>query len=137
MKEFIAGTAMLLILLIFPLQAQVDTINAFKINNMNAVVYNSAEQARFDGYFTPDNIDKLKTELAAVFSVDPSEVVFEGTTTVKYRSTIYDEREKIEYKITVPFGTLIASADLLDIEQDVNEKTMTKSGFVFSEVLRP
>lgn len=128
---------MLLILLIFPLQAQVDTINAFKINNMNSVVYNAAEQARFDGYFTTENIDNIKAELAAVFKVDPSEVVFEGTTTIKYRSTIYDEREKIEYKITVPFGTLIASADLLDIEQNVNEKTMTKSGFVFSEVLQP
>lgn len=137
MKEFISGIAILLLLLIFPIQAQTDTINAFKINNLNEIVYNSIEQARFDGYFTPDNVMQLKDKLAVVFDVDPDQVVFEGTTTIKYRTSNYDEREKIEYKISVPFGTLISSAKFLDIDEDVNNKTIVKSGFVFSEVLKP
>ena len=138
MKELIAGLAILLILIIFPLQAQVDTINAFKINHLNRIVYNSAEQARFDGYFTDENINETKQKLAKVFGVSEDDITFEGTRTIKYRSTEYNaSRDRIEYKITVPFRNIVAAADFLGISQDENTKSLIKQGFVLSEVLKP
>lgn len=136
MKEFISGLAILLILLIFPLQSQVDTLNAFKINNLNDIVYNAAERARFDGYFTPQNIEEIKTKTAAVFNVDPSEVQFTGTESIRYRQETYDlNRQKIEFEVTVPFGTILPSAAFLGVDTTINDQNIVKKGYVFSEVL--
>lgn len=137
MKEFLSGVAILLLLLIFPLQSQLDTINAYKINKFNEILFNSAEQARFDGRFTNENITETKNKLADVFKVEPSEIVFNATTSIKYRSDEYDEREKIEYHVSVPLKSIFASANFLGLSDDVNRKVVEKSNYVFSEVLKP
>lgn len=135
MKEFISGTAMLLLLLIFPLQAQTDTLSAYKINNLNEIVFNAAEQARFDGYFTNDNITDTKNKIAQVFNIEPSEVIINATTTPKFRSNEYDERERIEYEIIVPFKGIFASSQFLGLSDEINNKNIVKKGYIFSEVL--
>ena len=136
MKEFISGVAILILLLIFPLQAQYDTVNAYKINRMNDVVYMTAERARFEGRFTTEMIETAKTEIAKAFNVGVNEVTFEGTTTKTVRSDKYSEAGKIHYKYTVPFKNILASAKFLGISDAKNRQLAVKEGFVYSEVLR-
>lgn len=137
MKEFISGVAILLILLIFPLQSVRDTTNAHKISSLNEIVFNSIEQARFDGYFTEENIDETKEKIAGVFKVEKSEIEFNGTTSIKYRTSEFDEREKIEYKFIIPFKNIFGGASFLGLSDEVNNKNIVKEGHVFSEVLAP
>ncbi len=138
MKEAIVGLAMLLLLIIFPLQNALDVINGRRMEKFDIIVYKATQTARTDGYFTPANIASLRNDIKTAFpDVNDSDIVINVTTTPRYRLDVFDEREVINYEISVPIEKVIATADLLGINPADNRYRYTKRGYVLSEVLMP
>lgn len=134
MKEMISGVAILLVLLIFPLQSMTDTATAYKLDRINEIMFNAAEEARYDGYFSDP--DKVKQDILSVLGdkAKDGDVVFEAEEDIKYRNTEdYASRERIEYKLTV---TLRGVLGFLSYDSPRNTFVYVKEGFVYSEVLR-
>lgn len=138
MKNFIAGLAVLLLLLIFPLQSALELINDQRENRFDEIVYSSVQTARTDGYFKQSNIDKLRADLKAAFrDLTDGDITINVTTTPKYRLNVYDERELINYDISIPVRKAFVAPALLGISDADNQYICEKKGFVTSEVLMP
>lgn len=138
MKNFIAGAAILILLLIFPLQNVQDQINQTRINKFSNIVYLATQTARVDGYFKQDNINKLKTDLMAAFpDLSEADIYIDVTTTPKYRTNIFDSREAIYYDIRIPIRKVIASPGFFGLSESENQYISQRSGFVLSEVNMP
>jgi hypothetical protein len=138
MKNFIAGAAMLILLIVFPVQTSLEIINEARISKFSNIVYVATQTARTDGYFKQSNIDKMKSELLSAFpDLSPEEIYMVVTTTPKYRTDIYDNRETINYDIRIPIRRIIAAPGLFGISEADNQYMTKKTGFVLSEVLRP
>jgi hypothetical protein len=138
MKNFIAGAAMLILLIVFPVQTSLEIINEARISKFSNIVYVATQTARTDGYFKQSNIDKMKSELLSAFpDLSPEEIYMVVTTTPKYRTDIFDNRETINYDIRIPVRRIIAAPGLFGISEADNQYMTKKTGFVLSEVLRP
>ena len=138
MKTLIATIASVLILLFFPLQNALDTINNQKMHYFHMIVHKSTQTARVDGYFTQDNIDVLTQDLLNAFpGLDAGDIYIDVTTTPKYRTDEFDDRERILYDIKVPIENVIAAHKMFGINDADNSFTYGESGYVLSEVLMP
>lgn len=136
MKEIIVASVMLIILLIFPLQNMRDTAINSKLEAFDIAVHNSVNIARTDGYFTPTNISNLRNTIQNIFpDVTADEIIINVTTTPKYRTSEYDERELIHYEIAVPVKNVILMGDYLGIPRADNQFMYGKRSFVPSERL--
>lgn len=138
MKNFIAGAAILILLLIFPLQNVQDQINQTRINKFSNIVYLATQTARVDGYFKQVNIDKLKIDLMEAFpDLSEADIYIDVTTTPKYRTDVFDRRESIFYDIRIPIRKIIASPGFFGLSESENQYISRRSGFVLSEVNMP
>lgn len=138
MKNFIVMCATTLLMLVFILQSPLDTINNTRIEQFNELVNRATEQARFDGYFTDFNINELKSNILAKFpNLSEGEIIINVTTTPKYRTNEFDEREVINFEIGVPIKKIIALNTLVGISDFDNQYIYKRSGYVLSEVLMP
>ena len=138
MKNFLAGLVMVLLLIIFPLQSVLEIINERRIQVFSDVVYTSVQTARTDGYFKQSNIDNLRQKLIAEFpELSPADIQVNVTTTMKYRTSVYDEREAINYDIQIPIRKIVAVPAYWGITDDENQTFARRQGFVWSEVLAP
>ena len=114
MKNFIAGTAMLILLIVFPVQTSLEIINEARISKFSNIVYIAVQTARTDGRFKQSNIDKMKNDLLAAFpDLTESDIYIDVTTTPKYRTDVYDSREAIYYDIRIPVRKIIAAPGLI------------------------
>lgn len=138
MKNFITGAAILILLLVFPLQNAQDLINQNRINKFSSIVYIAIQTARTDGYFKSDNIDRLKADLIAAFpDLSVSDIYINVTTAPKYRTDAFDKREAIHYDIRIPVKRVLASPRFFGISDNENQYISRRSGFVLSEVPMP
>lgn len=136
MKNFIVGTAVLLLILSFPLQFALEVYNSQRISRFSNIVYTSTQTARLEGYFTTTNIGKLKTELLDTFpDLSEADIYIDVTTTPKYRTNEFDEREAIYYDIRIPVRKIIAAAGFWGVSDADNQYMSQRKGFVLSEVL--
>lgn len=138
MKDAIVAIAVLIILLIFPLQNLRDAAINAKLESFDAAVHSASNIARIDGYFTQDNEENLLNEIKRIFpdaNEENGEIVINVTRTPKYRTDVFDERELIEYDIKVTVKQVILMGDFLGIPPDKNCFVYGKKGFVASERL--
>lgn len=138
LKNFLTGAAILILLLIFPLQNVQDQINQTRINKFSNIVYISTQTARVDGYFTQDNINKLKMDLMTAFpDLSETDIYIDVTITPKYRTDVFDDREAIYYDIRIPVRKVLASPRFFGLSESENQYISRRSGFVLSEVPMP
>lgn len=130
-------SAVLIILLTFPLQYALEQRNYYNISQFQKIVYNAKEQARVQGYFTNEIIEQLKGNIAKTFKdIEPSELVIEVTQRPKYRTNDFDDREMIHYKIGVPIKRIIAANNLWGISDTDNSSYYTIESYIASERIR-
>ncbi len=128
----------MLLLIIFPLQNVLENINHSRISEFDLVVYNACQQARVKGYFTPEIISDIKTKLKDAFpALTDSDFVIVVTTTPKYRTDTYDNRERIEFDISVPIKKVIMASGLMGISDADNQYVHQQKGYVLSELPMP
>lgn len=138
MKGFIVTFASLLLLIVFPLQNIVDTMNHYRIGVLLDIIHVSKETARIDGRFTTDNINELKNSIMKAFpDISESDITIDVETSIKYKTDTFDMREAIYYNISVPIEKIVAANRLFGIPDEINRYYYEKEGYVFSEVLRP
>lgn len=138
MKEVIVCAALLVLLLIFPLQNALELSNEVRINKFSDIVYHSTQKARTDGYFTSANIAELKSNLLAAFpDLTDAEIYINVTTTPKYRLNYFDSRETIYYDVRIPVRKIIAVPNIFGISSSQNTYMSVRKGFVLSEVPAP
>lgn len=115
-----------------------DRIVSAQIADFNRVVLeDSVQQARHDGYFTSENINSTRSEIARLCKVNEGDVIINVTTTPKYRGDVFSEYERIEYEFTIPLNNIIAVAGFWGIDSDSNSVPYTIRGSVESELLMP
>lgn len=138
MKEIIVLCSIIFLLLLFPLQDMKDISTNRKLTKFDLVVENTCEQAKQEGYFTPELVTKMKNDIILAFpEVDSSEISVSVTDTPKYRVSEFDERECIYYDVSVPVKNVIAMGDFFGISEKENTIIHHKKGYVLSEVLKP
>ena len=138
MKNFIAGMAVLLLLVIFPLQSTLELVNDQRLARFDEIVYKATQTARVDGYFKQTTVDQLRADLRAAFSdLSDGDIYIDVTTTPKYRTNVFDERELVYYDIRIPVKKLVVAPAILGINESDNQYISCKRGFVLSEVLMP
>lgn len=136
MKNFLAGLAIVVLLIVFPLQAVLEISNERRLQRFSDIVYVAAQTARLDGYFKQENIDKLKQDLITEFpDLSSSDIYINVTQTKKYRTLEFDEREAIYYDIRIPIRKIAAVPAYWGISDFENQVTVKRAGFVLSEVL--
>jgi hypothetical protein len=67
MKNFLAGLAIIVLLIVFPLQSVLEISNERRLQKFSDIVYEAAQTARLDGYFKQETINKLKQDLLNEF----------------------------------------------------------------------
>lgn len=137
MKDFIILTALIVILMFFPLQYVVNQKNHNHMEATNDIVLKAAQKARTDGYFTADNIQWMVNEISSKLAIDPSEIIVDVTTTPKYRMNDFDDREMIAYDVRIPIRRLIALNQVFAIPDSENQMVYPVTGEVASEVPFP
>jgi hypothetical protein len=136
MKNFLAGLAIVVLLIVFPLQSVLEISNERRIQRFSDIVYVAVQTARLDGYFKQENIDKLKHYLIMEFpDLSDSDIYVNVTQTKKYRTLEFDERESIYYDIRIPIRKIAAVPAYWGISDSENQVTVKRAGFVLSEVL--
>lgn len=136
MKNFLAGLAIVVLLIVFPLQSVLEISNERRIQRFSDIVYVAAQTARLDGYFKQTTIDKLKSNLMKEFKdLSDGDIYVNVTTTMKYRTNEFDEREAINYDIRIPIRKIVAVPAYWGISESENQTTAKRAGFVLSEVL--
>lgn len=138
MKQLIVMSAVLILLLLFPLQYALEQKNYYYMGQFQKYVYNAKEEARAEGYFSNAIIDELKTNILGEFdNIDESEIIIDVTQIPKYRTNEFDEREMIHYKIGIPIKKLIAANSIMGISDDENKMYYYIENFASSELVRP
>lgn len=137
MKQFIVLAAILPIMLVFIMQFGLSQLNNHRISMMQEYVLASREAARQDGYFTDENKKNLKVKISKEFGILPEEVIVKTDNILKYRKNYFDERELIDYQVSVPIKKIMAGNEILGISDDENRGYYRISGTVASERLNP
>lgn len=133
MSKYIAGLIVLIFLAPCFSQYVVETKNNHSISLCESVVYAAKEQAKQEGYFTPEIIDNMKSEIAKIFKIEKGEIIVNVTTTPKYRMNEFDERELISYEIGVPIKKIIGANSSWGISDEDNQMIRYIRGSVASE----
>lgn len=138
MKEFLILCVIIPLLLFFPIQFTVNQINHHRMTTVQNIVYKSAKVAQQDGYFTNENINQMKADLASAFpSVNQSQIIVNCTLTPKYRKDAFDEREMIDYDVQIPIDQILAMPQFFGVSDADNKFMYPVKGQVPSERLLP
>jgi len=138
MKQLIVLVAVTVFLLTFPLQYALEQKNHHNISEFQKYINIAKEKAKAEGYFTNDIINELKTNILNEFdNISESEIVIDVTSTPKYRTSTFDSRELIHYRIGVPIKKIIASNLFWGISEDENKFLYEINNYTTSELNRP
>lgn len=136
MKQLIVLLAVLPIMLIFLMQYALDQRNNDNISRFQECVYQAKEQAKQEGCFTPeikkDMIGKIKRD----FHIEEGDMVIELEEVPQYRTSVFDQRELIYYKVSVPLEKLMAGNRFFGISDSENRCMYTIESWTASELLR-
>lgn len=138
MKQLIVMTAVLTLLLLFPLQYALEQRNYYEISQFQKIVYNAKEEAKIKGYFSDEILERLKNNITSAFeNVEASEIMIDVTKTPKYRTNVFNERELIHYKIAIPIDQFIAGNQFWGISDTQNSGYYVIENYTVSERLKP
>ena len=144
MKQFLVLCAVIPLMLVFFVQFTMDQNNSARIGHLNDLVYAAKEEARQQGCFTRDIVDRLTADIARDLSIDPSDIIIDATgeNDIRYRimsAAGYDntdwERGLIHYKISVPIGQVMAGRKLFGIREEDNTYNYVIESYAASERL--
>lgn len=135
MSKYIVLAAAVVIMLSFVMQYGTEQRNHYNISAFETAVNSAREEAKQVGAFTPDIIARMKVNIASQFYIDESEIIVNVSSSKKYRTNEFDERELIEYEIGVPLKKLVAANRLWGIPDEENRTIHYVSGAVPSEAL--
>lgn len=136
MKTFIVTVAVMVLLMVFPMQNVLDIVNSHKIERFDEIVYSVTQKARTDGRFTSSNISDMKAKILEVFpEVAEGDLIINVMTSMKYKRFEFDSREAINYEIGVPIKRIVSLNKILGIADADNRTDYIMKGYVLSEVL--
>ena len=136
MKQLIVLTAILPLMLIFIAQITLEQKNNAAISMLQQQVYTAKEQAKQEGCFTEDIINRLKTDISTNFGISKSEILITATEVPQYRINYFDsssERGLIHYSVSVPIEKIMAGGSLIGISAADNKGVYTVEGTAASE----
>ena len=136
MKQFIVLMGVLPIILVFLFQYALDQKNNDQINRLQEHVYQAKEQAKQEGCFTPRIKEELVAKIEDSFGITEDEMVLVLEEVPQYRTTAFDERELIYYKVSVPIEKIMAGNRFFGISDDDNRGMYTIESWTASERLR-
>ncbi|MBE6032280.1 MAG: hypothetical protein IJO79_03560 [Firmicutes bacterium] len=138
MKQLIVLAGVLPLLLVFMMQYTLDQRNNAQISWLQDQVYTVKEQAKQEGYFTPEMVDDLRMAISERLEIEPQEVQISATGTPQYRTNEFEETQRrgiIRYRIEVPMKQLMAGGSLFGISKEANQGTYVIEGITASERL--
>ncbi|QOX62498.1 hypothetical protein FRZ06_03625 [Anoxybacterium hadale] len=136
MKQLIVLMGVLPIMLVFLFQYALDQKNNERINRFQEYVYQAKEQAKQEGCFTPSIRNELSTKITDTFGVTEGEMILALEAVPQYRTTAFDERELIYYKVSVPIEKIMAGNRFFGISDADNQGMYTIESWTASERLR-
>lgn len=136
MKQLIVMIGILPILLIFLLQYSLDQRNNDCISRFQECVYQAKEQAKQQGCFTPEIKDEMVGKIKQNFGIEEEEIEILLEEVPQYRTSVFDERELIYYKVSVPVEKLMAGNRFFGISDDENRAMYTIESWTASERIR-
>ena len=136
MKQFIVLMGVIPILFIFLLQFTLDQKNNERIGRLQEYVYLAKEQAKQEGCFTPEIKKELIDKIEKDFGISEEEIALSLEEVPQYRTSVYDERELIYYKVSVPIEKIMAANGLLGISDKENRGMYTIESWTASELIR-
>ncbi len=133
MKNLIVLSAVLLLLLTFPVQYALNIKNHYRISLAQKYVNNAKEQARQIGYFSDEILVDLRKNISEKTDVNPADIQIEATD-LSHRKTRGD---MIYYKVTIPLYSIIAASHIWGVEDRDNYGIYTMENYAASEWLMP
>lgn len=132
MKQFIVLMAVLPIMLIFLLQFALEQKNNLLIARIQDLTYAAKEEAKQEGYFSADIIERLKTNISKATGILPEEIVVESEDAIKLRYNTGEER-LIYYRVEVPIEGVMAGSKFLGISEEENKYRYVIDSYTASE----
>ena len=136
MKQLIVLMGVLPILLAFLMQYSLDQRNSDNISRLQEYEYQAKEQAKQKGCFTPEIREELIGKIERTFDIDEEDMIIELEEIPKYRTSVFDERELIHYRISVPIDKIMAGNRFFGISDEENRGMYTIESWTASELLR-
>lgn len=124
------------IMLVFLLQYSLDQRNNDSISRLQDCVYQAKEQAKQQGCFTPQIKEELIGKIERNFDVGEEEMVIVLEEVPKYRTTSFDQRELIYYKVSVPIEKIMAGNRFFGISDEENRGMYSIESWTASERIR-
>lgn len=126
-----------MLLLFFPVQIALSQINHHQFVTAQEITHNHAQRARQYGYFRPEDISGLRSELARRLNMSANDIQINATTVPKYRFDRFTPGELIDYEVVIPVRRILAMNRFLGIPDEENQMLRVIKGQVHSEVLLP
>jgi hypothetical protein len=135
-KQLIVLLAVLPVLLLFLIQFALDQRNNDNISRFQECVYQAKEQAKQQGCFTSEIKEEMIRKIRNDFHVEKEDLVIDVEEVPRYRTSVFDERELIHYKVSVPIEKIMAGNRLMGIPDHENRGMYTIESWTASELLR-
>jgi hypothetical protein len=136
LKQLIVLMGVLPILLVFLMQYSLDQQNSDNISRLQEYVYQAKEQAKQKGYFTFEIREEMIGKIESAFNIDEDDMVIDLEEVPKYRTSVFDERELIHYRVSVPIDKIMAGNRFFGIPDEENRGMYTVESWTASELLR-
>ena len=136
MKQLIVLIGVLPILLVFLLQYTLDQRNNDDISRLQDYVYQAKEQAKQQGCFTPEIREELIDNIEGYFDIKKEDMVIVLEEVPRYRTSVFDERELIYYRVSVPIEKIMAGNRFFGIPDEENRAMYTIESWTASELIR-
>jgi hypothetical protein len=132
MKQFIVLMAVLPIMLIFMLQFTLDQKNSLVVARIQDVTYAAKEEAKQEGFFSPEIKERLKKNIGRATGINPERIIVESEDSIKLRYAPGNER-LIYYRVEVPIEGVMAGSGLLGISKEENRYIYVIDSYTASE----
>lgn len=126
---------MLLILLFFIFQWVSNENAYYKRTMLVNVVEKHAQQARMEGYFTPEIKDALINEIVEKTKTPKEQIVVNLTESKICTRETFDQTQQISYEVKIPIDNIVAMASFFNIDEADNMYWFPLVGKVSSEKL--
>jgi len=136
MKQLIVLMGILPILLVFLLQYTLDQRNNDNISRLQEYVYQAKEQAKQKGCFTPEIKEAMVDRIERNFDVEEEDMILELEEVPQYRTSVFDQRELIYYRVSVPIDKIMAGNRFFGINDEENRAMYTIESWTASERIR-
>lgn len=134
MHELIAFFICIPMLAVFIPAYSVQMVNDRNMDRVDTIVNAAKEEARQEGYFTSDITHRMVEDIQTL-GFEESEISVNVTSTPKYRTETFDDRELINYDIGVNIDKKIAANRMFGISDTENRGVYHVKGAVTSERL--